>query len=127
MVRTRIDEDGRLLWLVLDRPKGNVLDREILLDLGAALDRHRDDARLKLVVPRGAGGEFSFGASVEEHRPSPAPELLRALHDVARRLASHPVPVAALVEGRCLGGPLELAICCHSVLAARDARFACPE
>ena len=127
MVHTRIDEDGRLLWIIFDRPKGNVLDRRALADVGAALERQGDDKRLKLVVLRGAGGEFSFGAAVEEHRPDLAPGLLRALHDLARRLASHPVPIAALVEGRCLGGALELAICCHFVVAARDARFGCPE
>jgi cyclohexa-1,5-dienecarbonyl-CoA hydratase len=127
MVHTRIDEDGRLLWIILDRPKGNVLDRGTLLEVGAALEQHRGDARLKLVVLHGAGGEFSFGAAVDEHRPGLAPAMLRGLHDVARRLAAHPVPVAALVEGRCLGGALELVICCHFVLAARGARFACPE
>ncbi|MBZ5522125.1 MAG: enoyl-CoA hydratase/isomerase family protein, partial [Acidobacteriia bacterium] len=39
----------------------------------------------------------------------------------------YPVPVAALVEGRCLGGAFELALCCHFVFAARSAVFACPE
>lgn len=126
-LRTRPDEDGRLLWIVLDRPKGNVLNRRMMLDLGEALDRHRGDPRLKLVALRGAGGQFSFGAAVDEHRPDQAPGLLRTLHDLARRLATHPVPVAAVVEGRCLGGALELILCCHFVLAARDARFACPE
>ena len=127
MVRTRLDEDGRLLWIVLDQPKGNVLDRRLMLEVQTALDQHRDDRRLKLVVLRGTGGEFSFGASVDEHRPDEAPELLRTLHELARRLASHPVPVAALVQGRCLGGALELVLCCHFVFAANDARFACPE
>lgn len=126
-LRARTDEDGRLLWIVLDRPKGNVLNRRLMLELGEALARHGDDPRLKLVVLRGAGGQFSFGAAVDEHRPDQAPVLLRTLHDLARRLAAHPVPVAALVEGRCLGGALELALCCHFVLAAGDARFACPE
>jgi cyclohexa-1,5-dienecarbonyl-CoA hydratase len=126
-LRAWIDEDGRLLWIVLDRPKGNVLSRRMILELDEVLVRHRDDPRLKLVVLRGAGGQFSFGAAVDEHRPDQAPLLLRTLHDLARRLASHPVPVAALVEGRCLGGALELALCCHFVLARRDARFACPE
>ena len=126
-LRARIDEDGRLLWITLDRPKGNVLNKRMMLEIGAALARHRDDAKLKLVVLRGAGGNFSFGAAVEEHRPEMAAEMLRTLHELARGLASHPVPVAALVEGRCLGGALELAICCHFVVAARDARFGCPE
>ena len=126
-LRTRLDEDGRLLWIVLDKPKGNILGRRMMTEIAAALDAHRDDPRLKLVALRGAGGNFSFGAAVDEHRPDQAAAMLAALHGLGRRLATHPVPVAAVVEGRCLGGALELAICCHVVLATADARFACPE
>ncbi len=39
-----------------------------------------------------------------------------------RELAAYPVPVAALVEGRCLGGAFELALCCHLVFATPIAR-----
>ena len=54
-------------------------------------------------------------------------ELLVALHTAARGLALNPVPVAALIEGRALGGALELAICCHFIFATHDARLGCPE
>jgi cyclohexa-1,5-dienecarbonyl-CoA hydratase len=120
-------EGGHVLRLLLDRPKGNVLDRAMLEGLAAALAAHRDDPHLRLVLLRGAGGQFSFGASVEEHRPAQAPQMLRTLHGFVRELAMYPVPVAALVEGRCLGGAFEVALCCHLVLAAPEARFACPE
>jgi cyclohexa-1,5-dienecarbonyl-CoA hydratase len=120
-------EDERVLELTLARPKGNVLDRAMLVALDDALVRHREDPRLKLVLIRGAGGNFSFGASVEEHRPAQAAEMLRSLHGVVRRIDAFPAPVAALVEGRCLGGAFELALACHLVLATRAARFACPE
>ncbi len=60
-VRARPLEDGRVLDVLLDRPKGNVLTREVMVVLGEALARHDLDPRLKLVVLRGAGGNFSFG------------------------------------------------------------------
>jgi len=126
-VRSALLESGTLLVLVLDRPKGNVLTMEMMDRLGAALDAHAGDPHLKLVALRGAGGTFSFGASVEEHRKALAPAMLARFHALVRQLASYPVPVAALVEGRCLGGAFELALCCHFVLAARDAVFGCPE
>lgn len=126
-VRAEVIESGAILRLTLDRPKGNVLTMEMMRQLGEGLEAHQSDAHLKLVVLRGAGGTFSFGASVEEHRRAQAPAMLAAFHGLARRVASYPVPVAALVEGRCLGGAFELALCCHFVLAARDAVFACPE
>ncbi len=53
--------------------------------------------------------------------------MLAAFHGLVRQIAAYPVPVAALVEGRCLGGAFEVVLACHFVLAARNAVFACPE
>ena len=120
-------EDGRVLELVIDRPKGNVLTMEVLAELHAELARHADDRSLRLVVLRGAGGSFSYGASVEEHRREVAPRMLRTFHRLARDVAAYPVPVAAIVEGRCLGGAFELVLACHFVFATESAVFGCPE
>jgi cyclohexa-1,5-dienecarbonyl-CoA hydratase len=120
-------EDGAVLRLVMNQPKGNVLTGEMMRELGAALAAHRDDRHLRLVILRGAGGNFSFGASVDEHTRGRVAEMLGTFHQFVRDLAAFPVPVAALVEGRCLGGALEVALCCHLVFAVEGARFACPE
>lgn len=120
-------EGGAVLRVVFGRPRGNVLTMDLMREMGIALEAHRDDQHLKLVTLRGAGGTFSYGASVEEHRKALAPAMLETFHALARVVASYPVPVAALVEGRCLGGAFELALCCHFVFAARSAVFACPE
>ncbi len=126
-IEARLDAGGGVLWLTLDQPKGNILTMEMVGELSAALDAHRDASDLKLVVLRGAGGNFSFGASVEEHRKDQAPAMLAGFHRFIRRLSAYPVPTAALVEGGCLGGGFEVAICCHFLLATAGARFACPE
>jgi cyclohexa-1,5-dienecarbonyl-CoA hydratase len=126
-LEARLDAGGRVLWLTLDQPKGNILTMEMTGELGAALDARRDARGLKLVVLRGAGGNFSFGASVEEHRKEQAPAMLAGFHRFIRQLAAYPVPTAALVEGNCLGGGFEVAICCHFLFAAAGGRFACPE
>jgi cyclohexa-1,5-dienecarbonyl-CoA hydratase len=126
-VRVELLEDGTVLRLLLDRPKGNVLDRATMNALAAALRAHRADRHLRLVVVRGAGGNFSYGASIEEHRAELAPDMLATFHQLVRELAAYPVPVAALVEGRCLGGGFEVTLCCHLVFATASARFACPE
>jgi cyclohexa-1,5-dienecarbonyl-CoA hydratase len=120
-------EQGTVLRLVLNQPKGNVLTGEMMRELGAALRGHRDDRHLRLVFLRGAGGNFSFGASVEEHTRDRVGDMLQTFHALVRELAEYPVPVAALVEGRCLGGAFEVALCCHLVFAVEGARFACPE
>lgn len=127
LVRVQLREDGRVLGLTLDNPKGNVLTMAVMDELDAALVEHIDDPHLRLVTLRGAGRHFSFGASVEEHRKEQAPEMLARFRRLVVRIASYPVPVAALVEGRCLGGGFELVLCCHFVLATSTASFACPE
>jgi len=120
-------EEGTVLRILLDKPKGNVLDSEMMNEITDALETHRGHEALRLVVLRGAGGNFSFGASVEEHVKEKAPGMLSAFHRLVRLLAAYPVPVAALVEGQCLGGGFELALICHFLFGTPNARFACPE
>lgn len=126
-VRAGLLEDGKVLRLVLDQPKGNVLDAAMIEQLEAALTEHEERRELRLVVFRGAGGQFSYGASVPEHRKELAPELLGTFHRLVRQVVGFPVPVASLVEGNCLGGALELVLCGHFVFATPSARFGCPE
>jgi cyclohexa-1,5-dienecarbonyl-CoA hydratase len=120
-------EDGTVLRILLNRPKGNVLSMRMMGEISEALGRHQDERHLRLVLLRGAGGHFSFGASIDEHQRSEAPAMLRTFHALVRAVAGCPVPIAALVEGRCLGGAFELVLCCHFVFARATARFGCPE
>ena len=124
----RIDErDGRWVRLVLDAPRGNLLSLAMIADLDLALDALAGIKRLRWVTLEGAGGEFSFGAKIQEHLPEPMREVLPATLQLVRRWLALPVPTAALVEGRCLGGGFELALCCDDIVAAPAATFGLPE
>ena len=127
MVDATLLEGGTLLRLVLNRPKGNVLTLEMMQALSQALEAHRGNPHVRLVFIRGAGNHFSFGASVEEHRKEQAPSMLAGFHAMIRLVAAYPVPIAALVEGSCLGGAFELILACHFVFAAPSATLGCPE
>lgn len=120
-------EEGTVLSLVLDQPRANVLSMAMMGELRDALAAHHAHKDLRLVVLRGAGRDFSFGASVPEHRRASAEAMLAAFHALVRAVGGYPVPVAALVLGRCLGGAFELALACHLLFAAPSAVFACPE
>ncbi len=120
-------EDGAVVRLTLNQPKANILSMAMMADLGTALDLHRDDRELRLVVIRGAGRAFSFGASVAEHQRDQAADMLASFHAFSRKLAAYPVPIMAAVDGPCLGGAFELALLCHVVIATERAVFACPE
>jgi cyclohexa-1,5-dienecarbonyl-CoA hydratase len=127
IVNASLLEDGTLLRLVLDKPKGNVLTLEMMNALSAALAAQAENSHLRMAMIRGAGNHFSFGASVDEHRKEQAPGMLAGFHAMIRKVAGYPVPVAALVEGSCLGGAFELILACHFVFAAPSANFGCPE
>jgi cyclohexa-1,5-dienecarbonyl-CoA hydratase len=126
-LRCDLLEDGRVLRVVLDEPKGNILSMQVMSALRDALAAHRDRRELRMVLLRGAGGNFSLGASVAEHRKEQARGMLAAFSDLIRDVATYPVPVAALVEGRCLGGAFELVLACHFVFATSTAKLGCPE
>jgi len=126
-IRAELLENGTVLRLLLNQPKANILTIAMVRELQDALDTHRDLKDLKLVVLRGAGGCFSYGASIQEHRRETAADMLTGFHRLVRDLATFPVPTAALVEGPCLGGGFEVALCCNFIFATSDAAFACPE
>lgn len=119
--------EGGLAWITLDRPRANVLDAAMIASIRGHLESLRRVDELKCLVFEGAGTEFCFGASVEEHQPAQVAEMLGTFHALFRELEALGVPTAAAVRGRCLGGGLELAAWCGRVVAAPGATMACPE
>ena len=63
-LRVLTERGGEVVRLVLDRPKANVLDAELIAALSGAVRGLKAEGPLKLVVIEGAGPHFSFGASV---------------------------------------------------------------
>jgi cyclohexa-1,5-dienecarbonyl-CoA hydratase len=123
----RISADGAVHTITIDKPPGNVVDIALCLQLLDAIRSGAGASDGKVLVLRGAGRHFSFGASVEEHLPDKAPEMLAALGAVIRDLVGFPYPTLVGVQGSCLGGGLELALACGIVIADEDAKLACPE
>src|SRR5512139_1889254 len=118
VLRTTSRHDGQHVRIVIDRPKGNIITADVIAALRATLADLRGSACLKLVTIEGAGDHFSFGASVEEHRPEPIRAVLPALHQLVRDLLDVPAPTGAVVRGMCLGGGFEIALACDFVFAA---------
>lgn len=127
MVRSELRFDEGHLKLVLDQPKGNIISRALMDDLSAALALVPHTRSIKLVTIEGAGDHFSYGASVEEHRPEHIADVLPALHGLVRELLAVPAPTAAIVRGRCLGGGFEVALACDLMFASSTAMMGIPE
>lgn len=124
----RLERDGRLATLILDRPPLNILDLATLRRLGGLLDELTGDDELQLLVLRSASPRgFSAGVAIEDHVAERIPDMLGLFHGALEQLRSLPALTLAAVQGHCLGGGLELAAACDLVLAAEDARFGQPE
>ncbi len=119
--------DGSVARIRLNRPKGNILDREMVGAIRAELENLSNRRGLRLLVFEGVGAHFSFGASVEEHLPGTVEQMLPEFHALFRDLEALGVPTAAVVRGQCLGGGFELATWCGRVFAGPTATFAVPE
>lgn len=126
-VRAERRERGQILHLLLDAPKGNVLDERMIRGIAQALAAHGADPALKGIVFEGAGPNFSFGASVPEHTRERAPGMLAGFHSMFRQLADSGLPTFAIVRGVCLGGGLELAGYCSFLFATPEATLGQPE
>ena len=126
-VKHEASADDALHWITLDGPPGNVIGADTCVAMRRVLDDVAAHGEARLVVVRGAGENFSFGASVEEHLPERVARLLEEMHALVLGLASLDVPTLAAVRGRCLGGGFELALACGMMFVEEGAVLAAPE
>lgn len=119
------DMDG-ICWLTLDRAgeSANSLSREVLEELGAIVTRLENDPPLGLVFMSGKPGSFIVGADVREFDDiddkEQAADFIRNAHQLFNRIESLRFPTVVAIEGYCLGGGLELALCFDYRIARND-------
>ena len=129
LVDLRLDRVSRL---TLDNPPLNLVTRELLDALSAALDalEAADPGDVRAVVMTGSERAFSAGSDVSDFGAQRG-TAGRARHElesgVARRLAELPMPTIAAIEGNALGGGLELALCCDLRVASVGTKLGLPE
>lgn len=131
----RIEVDEAIGRIRLERPeKRNAISPTMAVELGEALDRLEADPAVRVVLLRGAGGNFCSGGDLapEGAGAPPRPGSPAATtHDVMNRvygrtirlLHRFPKPVVALVEGVAAGAGANLALACDLVYATPTARF----
>ncbi|TWF95402.1 carnitinyl-CoA dehydratase [Saccharopolyspora dendranthemae] len=128
--QVRIDIDGGVLTVTLDRPKANAIDVATSRALHAAFDRLRRDDSLRVAVLTGAGERFfsagwDLKGAVEgeaidaDHGPTGFAGLTE-FFDLDK-------PVIAAVNGLAVGGGFELALAADLIVASEHAEFALPE
>jgi enoyl-CoA hydratase/carnithine racemase len=126
---THLAIDGPIATISLDHPQGNRINFAMREELLAAFRCvGQSDARILLIRAEGRdfclGGDFRDWPGVPSGELRPKIELYAEALDHLDRLA---IPTVAVVQGRCLGGGLELVLCCDLVVAGRSSQFGCPE
>ncbi|MGH7233124.1 MAG: enoyl-CoA hydratase-related protein [Nitrospiraceae bacterium] len=117
--------------LILNHPPANTLTPDLLAEMESAFETMARDNTVKAIVFTGAGRFFIAGADIRVIAGIPSSregaELALRGQALFNKIEGLDKPVIAAINGMCLGGGLELAMCCHIRLAADGARFGQPE
>ncbi len=113
-LKTDIDN---VLWLSIDREaeSANSLSLEVLSELGLIVDGLENNAPAGLVLQSGKPGSFIVGADVREfdgyEDAEVASDGITQVHRLFNRIEALTFPKVVIIDGFCLGGGLELALC----------------
>jgi enoyl-CoA hydratase/3-hydroxyacyl-CoA dehydrogenase len=120
---------GKLARVVINRPKQNTINAEVLDGLDRILTELWNDNEVAVVVLTGTGSAFSAGADLSQffNNSLAFVEFSRKGERIFKRLAEFPKLTVALIKGYALGGGLELAMSCDLRLATEDAKLGLPE
>jgi enoyl-CoA hydratase len=124
-------EDHTLI-ITINRPDVlNALNKQVISDLDAVMDRVYKFPEIKSVVITGAGlKSFVAGADIKEFESLTNEEAIAVAkkgQSVFAKIERSPKPIIACVNGFALGGGCELAMSCHFVIASESAIFGQPE
>lgn len=134
----RVEKDGHIAWLILDRPdKRNAMGFSFYEELNHHLDTFDRDPEVRVVVLRAEGKSFTTGTDLAElgdlyrqmssgDREGLRIKLLHAQQGI-NALEKCRKPVIAAVHGHCLGGGVDLLCACDIRIAALDAIFSIRE
>lgn len=119
--------NGQVAVIALNDPPANILTAAMMAEIRTFLKDDASNQDRKMLIFKGAGDHFCFGASVEEHTAEQVDNMLPGFHVMIGDILAHPVPTLAQVSGFCLGGGFELAIACGLIFAGEKSKYAVPE
>lgn len=120
--KTETDDDG-IVWISINKAdaSANVLSSDVLLELDAILKPLEENAPKGVIFHSGKPGSFIMGADIKEFvgidSPELAYDLVRQGQQLFDRVENLPCATAAVINGVCLGGGLELVMACDYRLA----------
>ncbi|HEY0384802.1 MAG TPA: enoyl-CoA hydratase-related protein [Pyrinomonadaceae bacterium] len=126
-----VERRNRVAIITINRPdKRNALNIQTRTEGALALEELADDESVGVVVFTGAGDKaFIAGADIGEFAGRTALTQREVMlgRSLFTAIDSFPKPVIAMINGYCLGGGCELALCCDLRIASETASFGQPE
>jgi enoyl-CoA hydratase/carnithine racemase len=128
----RLEKQDSIGHIVLDRPPANSYDKAFMDELDGAIEEARRDDAVKAVLLRSANEKFfSAGADISVFAKGGLDEqnaFVVCANEAMAKFESTPKVVVAAINGHCLGGGLEMALCCDFRIAAEGSyRIGLPE
>ncbi len=129
--------DGAVLHVTLNRPEvRNAMSLATVSELTDALRSAESGGTVRVVVLRGAGGNFCAGADLKDMAGARAriaddPDAVRkvnaAFGDLCNAFAETGLAIGAVLEGAVMGGGFGLSCVADVVIAADNVMFRLPE
>jgi enoyl-CoA hydratase/carnithine racemase len=126
----RLEVDGGVGTIRLDRPKMNAINGQVTAELREVAEEVRDRADVRAVVLYGGERVFAAGADIKEMSSITYADMLQwggKLQESLRVVARLPKPVVAAVTGYALGGGFELALTADFRVLGEKAQVGVPE
>lgn len=127
---TRVELEGAVATLRLDRPPVNALNLAMQREILAAAQWIATAGAVRAVVIYGGERMFAAGADIKEMAAMGYQEMAegsKLLQQSFQAVAALPQPVIAAVTGYALGGGCELALCADLRIAGERAQLGQPE
>lgn len=128
------EQDGPVVTLTLNRPAvTNALSIGLSAELIAAIEWLRDTETVKVVVIKGAGGNFCAGDDLSEMGKGAWGDANQSMRRaklyqyMANTLEELDKITIAAADGYCVGGGLELTMACDFVICTERCRWGMPE
>ncbi|MEZ5932224.1 MAG: enoyl-CoA hydratase [Alphaproteobacteria bacterium] len=125
--------EGAIGHVIFNNPeRHNAVSLEMWDALDVILQHYEQDDEIRVVVLSGAGGKaFVSGADIskfaKERGSKEATEHYNArTRQVYERIEHFPKPTIAMIDGHCVGGGLNLAVCCDLRFCSNQSKFAMP-
>ena len=126
----KINRNGQILEIVLDRPKANALDAPASREMGRLFADFRDDPNLKVAILTGAGQKF-FSAGWDLNAVADGEAYLGDFGEGGfggfPEMTDLLKPVICAVNGLAIGAGFEMLLRADFIIAAEHARFMLPE